>query len=73
MTPEQLLQHHDQARLWGQAPGVVGGPDTAAAYQQALVVRQLRQQHRSGRWLQSRRLHLSIRLRLWHQLSQLSR
>ena len=44
MTPEQLLQHHDQARLWGQAPGVVGGPDTAAAYQQALVVRQLRQQ-----------------------------
>jgi 2-oxo-3-hexenedioate decarboxylase len=44
MTPEQLLQHHDQALLWGQAPGVVGGPDTAAAYQQALAVRQLRQQ-----------------------------
>jgi 2-oxo-3-hexenedioate decarboxylase len=44
MTPEQLLQHHDQACLWGQAPGVVGGPDTAAAYQQALAVRQLRQQ-----------------------------
>jgi 2-oxo-3-hexenedioate decarboxylase len=44
MTPEQLLQHHDQARLWGQAPGVVGGPDTAAAYQQALAVRRLRQQ-----------------------------
>lgn len=44
MTPEQLLQHHDQAILWGQAPGVVGGPDTAAAYQQALAVRQLRQQ-----------------------------
>ncbi|PUE49014.1 hydratase [Limnohabitans sp. 2KL-1] len=44
MTPEQLLQHHDQARLWGLPPGVVGGPDTAAAYQQALAVRQLRQQ-----------------------------
>ena len=44
MTPEQLLQHHDQARLWGQPPGVVGGPDTAAAYQKALAVRQLRQQ-----------------------------
>jgi aspartate carbamoyltransferase catalytic subunit len=41
MTPEQLLQHHDQARLWDQAPGVVGGPDTAAAYQKALAVRQL--------------------------------
>jgi 2-oxo-3-hexenedioate decarboxylase len=44
MTPEQLLQHHDQARLWGQPPGVVGGTDTAAAYQQALAVRRLRQQ-----------------------------
>ena len=44
MTPEQLLQHHDQARLWDQAPGVVGGPDSAAAYQQALAVRRLRQQ-----------------------------
>lgn len=44
MTPEQLLQHHDQARLWGQPPGAVGGPDTAAAYQTALAVRQLRQQ-----------------------------
>jgi 2-oxo-3-hexenedioate decarboxylase len=44
MTPEQLLQHHDQALLWGQAPGVVGGLDTAAAYQKALAVRQLRQQ-----------------------------
>ena len=44
MTPEQLLQHHDQALLWGQAPGLVGGPDTAAAYQQALAVRRLRMQ-----------------------------
>ncbi|MGV0958690.1 MAG: 2-keto-4-pentenoate hydratase [Limnohabitans sp.] len=44
MTPEQLLQHHDQARLWGQAPGIVGGTDTAAAYQQALAVRRLRMQ-----------------------------
>lgn len=44
MNPEQLLQHHDQALLWGQLPGVVGGPDTAAAYQKALAVRQLRQQ-----------------------------
>ena len=44
MTPEQLLQHHDQARLWDLAPGTVGGPDTAAAYQQALAVRRLRQQ-----------------------------
>lgn len=44
MTPEQLLQHHDQARLWGQPPGAVGGPDTATAYQQALAVRRLRQQ-----------------------------
>ena len=44
MTPEQLLQHHDQARLWGEAPGEVGGPDIAAAYQKALAVRQLRQQ-----------------------------
>jgi 2-keto-4-pentenoate hydratase len=44
MTPEQLLQHHDQALLWGQAPGVVGGSDTAVAYQKALAVRQLRQQ-----------------------------
>jgi len=44
MTPEQLLQHHDQAQLWGQPPGVVGGPDHAAAYQKALAVRRLRQQ-----------------------------
>ena len=44
MTPEQLLQHHDEARLWGQTPGTVGGPDAAAAYQKALAVRQLRQQ-----------------------------
>ena len=44
MSPEQLLQHHDQGRLWGQPPGVVGGPDTATAYQTALAVRQLRQQ-----------------------------
>lgn len=44
MTPEQLLQHHDLARLWGQPPGVVGGSDTAAAYQKALAVRHLRQQ-----------------------------
>lgn len=43
MTPEQLLQHHDQALLWRQPPGAVGGPDAAAAYQQALAVRRLRQ------------------------------
>lgn len=48
MTPEQLLQHHDEARLWGLPPGVVGGPDIAAAYQKALAVRQLRQ-HRGER------------------------
>jgi 2-keto-4-pentenoate hydratase len=44
MTPEQLLQHHDLARVWGLPPGAVGGPDSAAAYQKALAVRQLRQQ-----------------------------
>lgn len=48
MTPEQLLQHHDEARLWGLPPGEVGGPDIAAAYQKALAVRQLRQ-HRGER------------------------
>ncbi|PUE07292.1 hydratase [Limnohabitans sp. T6-5] len=44
MTPEELLQHHDQGLLWAQVPGTVGGPDGAAAYQQALAVRQLRMQ-----------------------------
>ena len=44
MTPEQLLQHHDQGLLWAQAPGTVGGPDVDAAYQQALAVRRLRAQ-----------------------------
>ena len=44
MSPEQLLQHHDQARLW-PASARSGVPATLdAAYQQALAVRQLRLQ-----------------------------
>ena len=44
MSPEQLLLHHDQARLW--SPSARSGvPATLdVAYQQALAVRQLRQQ-----------------------------
>lgn len=44
MSPEQLLQHHDQGLLWSQPSGSVGGPDAALAYQKALAVRQLREQ-----------------------------
>lgn len=42
MTPELLLNHHDEGRLWPRRPGEVGGTDLAAAYEQALAVRQLR-------------------------------
>jgi 2-keto-4-pentenoate hydratase len=42
MTPQTLLDHHDNARAWPHGPGDVGGADLAAAYQQALAVRQLR-------------------------------
>ena len=42
MTPIKLLDHHDHGRLWPHAPGEVGGPDLASAYQQALTVRRLR-------------------------------
>lgn len=40
LSPEQLLQHLDQGRLW--AVGVADFTDVAHAYQQALLVRQLR-------------------------------
>ncbi|HEY0844273.1 MAG TPA: fumarylacetoacetate hydrolase family protein [Noviherbaspirillum sp.] len=42
MTPQTLLDHHDDGRLWPHSPGEVGGPDMAAAYRQALAVRRLR-------------------------------
>jgi 2-keto-4-pentenoate hydratase len=38
MTPEQLLLHHDQGKLWPAASGL----DLASAYERALSVRQLR-------------------------------
>ena len=38
MTPESILQHHDEARLWPQGCRL----DLAAAYQSALAVRTLR-------------------------------
>ena len=44
MTPEQLLQHHDQGQLWSPAEQASSPPDLPAAYQQALAVRQLRLQ-----------------------------
>ena len=44
MTPEQLLQHHDQGLLWSPAEQASTPPDLPAAYQQALAVRQLRLQ-----------------------------
>jgi 2-keto-4-pentenoate hydratase len=44
MTPEQLLQHHDQALLWSPADQASTPADLPAAYQQALAVRQLRLQ-----------------------------
>lgn len=42
MSPEDLLEHHDSARLWPAQPGNSGLPDVAAAYQRALAVRALR-------------------------------
>jgi 2-oxo-3-hexenedioate decarboxylase len=42
MTPEQLLAHYDQGRLWPAAPSQVRGFDVAAAYQAQLAVRRLR-------------------------------
>lgn len=42
MSPEDLLEHHDNARLWPAQPGNSGLPDVAAAYQRALAVRALR-------------------------------
>ena len=42
MTPAQILQHHDQAALWPEAPDAARGADIANAYQTALQVRQLR-------------------------------
>jgi len=44
MTPEQLLQHHDQGLLWSPAERSGTPTDLGAAYQQALAVRQLRWQ-----------------------------
>jgi 2-keto-4-pentenoate hydratase len=38
MTPQELLDHHDHGTFWPGASGL----DTAAAYQRALQVRQLR-------------------------------
>ena len=42
MSPEDLLEHHDSARLWPVDPGNSGLADVAAAYQRALAVRALR-------------------------------
>lgn len=42
MTPEQLLAHYDQGRLWDANPSNAQGFDTAAAYQAQLAVRKLR-------------------------------
>jgi 2-keto-4-pentenoate hydratase len=42
MSPEDLLEHHDSARLWPAAPGNNGPGDVAVAYQSALAVRALR-------------------------------
>lgn len=42
MTPENLLQHYDNAQLWRAAPSDADGLDMAGAYQQALAVRALR-------------------------------
>jgi 2-keto-4-pentenoate hydratase len=44
MTPEQLLQHHDQGLLWSPADRSATPADVPSAYQQALAVRQLRLQ-----------------------------
>lgn len=42
MTPELLLRHQDDGRVWPHLPGEVGGTDLAIAYEQALAVRALR-------------------------------
>jgi len=42
MTPEQLLAHYDDGRLWPEAPSQAPGFDLAAAYQAQLAVRRLR-------------------------------
>ncbi|OOG39459.1 2-keto-4-pentenoate hydratase [Polaromonas sp. A23] len=42
MSPEDLLEHHDSARLWPVEPGNSGLQDVPAAYQRALAVRALR-------------------------------
>jgi 2-keto-4-pentenoate hydratase len=44
MNPHTLLAHHDQGRLWPEPLSRHPGFDNAQAYQQALAVRQLRQQ-----------------------------
>jgi len=44
MSPEQLLQHHDQGLPWSTAERAGAPADLASAYQQALAVRQLRLQ-----------------------------
>lgn len=42
MSPKDLLEHHDNARLWPAEPGNSAPADVAAAYQRALAVRALR-------------------------------
>ncbi|MGE0330215.1 MAG: 2-keto-4-pentenoate hydratase [Ramlibacter sp.] len=42
MTPENLLQHYDNAQLWSAAPSDAEGFDVARAYQHALALRALR-------------------------------
>jgi len=44
MSPEQLLRHHDLGQLWSVDDRAGTQVDLAAAYQQALSVRQLRLQ-----------------------------
>jgi len=44
MNPQHLLQHHDQGLLWSDTLRSGAAADLAAAYQQALAVRQLRLQ-----------------------------
>ncbi len=42
MTPQTLLAHNDNGQLWPATPSARPGFDMAAAYQQALAVRNLR-------------------------------
>lgn len=44
MTPEKLLAHYDNGLPWSGTPAAGEEPDVAQAYQDALTVRQLRQQ-----------------------------